>query len=133
MTPVQSSGRTTSTDSHRALVSHRVSPLMLAASPSTRVADATGTPDRLNTRIAICGETYDDVLPLNQLGTGLGLGPHQSTGFIAVYDGTGSLLWSYQFYGDLTCATGDCAITDVSVRFDAINDADLVTYCGIST
>ncbi|HEX5052861.1 MAG TPA: hypothetical protein VFZ65_13885, partial [Planctomycetota bacterium] len=87
----------------------------------------------MDTRIAICGETYDSTLPAAvtpPYGSFMNLSP---TGFIAVYDGNGNLLWSYQFYGqDQNAQT---AIADVSIRIDnlAVPPRDVVTYCGFST
>ncbi|MCA8973961.1 MAG: hypothetical protein KDC98_04530, partial [Planctomycetes bacterium] len=83
------------------------------------------------TRIAICGETSDQLLPLSQNTT-----PTNSTstapiysGFIAVFDGAMNLLWSHHLFG--RDPYGHCAATDVSIRVE--NGADIVTYCGIST
>lgn len=84
----------------------------------------------LDTRIAICGDTYDWDLPL-----GLGINPIStlgwSAGFIAVYNGNGLLLWSYHFFGEDTAA--GTAVTDVSIRFDPVMNLDVVTYCGTSS
>ncbi|HEX5053268.1 MAG TPA: hypothetical protein VFZ65_15945, partial [Planctomycetota bacterium] len=101
---------------------------------------------RADTRIAICGETFDEMLPRgNSPGTqapagwpGWYAGPinmqPSSAGFIAMFDGDGTLQWSHQFFGP---GTGQfCAITDVSVRVGPTVDGqmtDYVTFCGIST
>ncbi|MCC7397854.1 MAG: hypothetical protein IT455_12385, partial [Planctomycetes bacterium] len=57
------------------------------------------------------------------------------SGFIAVFDGAGTLLYSHQFFG--ANAMGSCAITDVSMRivYDAAGAPveDVITYCGISS
>lgn len=99
--------------------------------PAAAVAD---------TRVVICGETYDEVLPFSQFTGGIPAGwPTSSAtnpaGFIAVYDGGGALLWTRQFFG--RDDNGDCAVTDVSVRVvftpNGVPIADEVTYCGIST
>jgi hypothetical protein len=85
--------------------------------------------DRSDTRIAICGETYDRHIPLSQ-GDNLAGSDQHAAGFIAVYNGLGALLWTHHFFGD-PAAAADCAITDVSIRVQGGND--IVTYCGIST
>jgi hypothetical protein len=94
------------------------------------------------TRIAICGETYDDRLPMSQapLGWTQPTLPSQpnATGFIAVYNGAGTLLWTHHFFGQLTSDSPgdpDCAITDVSIRTQLVGETlrDIVTYCGISS
>jgi hypothetical protein len=89
-----------------------------------------------DTRIAICGETYEQSLPLSQLGSSLPLSLLHPTGFVAVYDGFGALLWTHQFYGTAAgSVTADCAITDVSIRVEDRGGTatDVVTYCGISS
>ncbi|MBZ0151682.1 MAG: hypothetical protein K8J09_09135, partial [Planctomycetes bacterium] len=74
--------------------------------PAVAVAD---------TRIAICGETYDQAIPLSQVQNGwANSSATNSSGFIAVFDGAGTLLYSHQFFG--ANAMGSCAITDVSMR-----------------
>ena len=122
-----------------------------------------GQPDRLGTRVAICGETFDSVLPNNQYdglsgwqkidgdivtGSTTGLnawGFGLANGYIAVFDGTGTFLWSHQFYFDDVGGPGTphlpgaCAITDLSIRVEEVVDGgvsfkrDVVTYCGISS
>ncbi len=95
-------------------------------------------------RIAICGETYDDVLPLSQDSTGFvqsGALQPDPTGFIAVYNGDGLLLWSHHFFGVplanplISDNQPDCAITDLSIRVEGEGSSqrDVVTYCGISS
>ncbi|HZN39812.1 MAG TPA: hypothetical protein VFD82_13465 [Planctomycetota bacterium] len=93
--------------------------------------------DAFDTRIAICGETYDQILPGSQAptpGWATNTGNHAG-GFIAVYRGNGDLLWSHHFFTDRGTLPeyndGHCAITDVSIRVEAGND--IVTYCGISS
>jgi hypothetical protein len=95
------------------------------------------------TRIAICGEQNDDVLPLSQdpqgwVASPATMVPRPFSGFIAVYDGAGNLLWTHHFFGSqpatLLTQTFDCAITDVSMRVEGAGELqrDVVTYCGIS-
>ncbi|MBL8733859.1 MAG: hypothetical protein JNN13_15920, partial [Planctomycetes bacterium] len=95
--------------------------------PAAAVAD---------TRIAICGETYDQNIPLSQVQNGwANNSATNSSGFIAVFDGAGTLLYSQQFFG--ANAMGSCAITDISMRivYDAAGAPvdDVITYCGISS
>lgn len=86
-----------------------------------------------DTRIAICGETYDHTLPAGVTAPNphtiptTGFSP--CSGFLAVYDGSAALLWSYQFYGGDVNAT--TMLTDLSIRVEG--DVDLVTYCGNTT
>jgi hypothetical protein len=87
------------------------------------------------TRVVICGETYDQTLPLSQdplVGFTSAAG-NNATGFIAVYDGALTLLWTHHFFG--ASALGECAVTDVSVRVVPVSGGtrDVITYCGIST
>ncbi len=90
------------------------------------------------TRIAICGETYDADLPFSAT-TAPTAAPSATSaaGFIAVFDGTGTLLWSHHVWGATTAQS--CAITDVSIRLEPENflipevAPEVVTYCGIST
>ena len=95
-------------------------------------------------RIAICGETYEDRLPLSQdpvIGFPQVTAFPDPTGFIAVFDGNGVLQWTHHFFGvQLTNplvgqGQPDCAITDVSIRVEGsgANRRDVVTYCGVST
>jgi hypothetical protein len=88
-----------------------------------------------DTRVVICGETYDQTLPESQdplVGFTSANGTN-STGFIAVYDGALNLLWTHHFFG--TRETGECAVTDISVRVVTVEGVsrDVITYCGIST
>jgi hypothetical protein len=89
-----------------------------------------------DTRIAICGESQDQVLPLTNTDADgwPGAGGPGSAGFVAMFDGAGNLLWSHHFFG---VAPGQhCAITDVSVRVEYVNGVpttDFVTFCGVST
>ncbi|MBZ0153474.1 MAG: hypothetical protein K8J09_18260 [Planctomycetes bacterium] len=84
-------------------------------------------------RIAICGETCDEMLP-----TSFGQAPWlnatatDSSGFLAVYDGTGAVLWTRHFFDPNNLGDQSCAITDISIRVDADGN-DVVTYCGISS
>lgn len=91
-------------------------------------------PSELDTRIVICGDTFDQTLPMAitpPYDAAALAGAFDPSGFIAVFNGAGSLLWSRQFYGeDFGARTG---VTDVSVRWDAANGNDIITYCGVST
>lgn len=84
-------------------------------------------------RIAICGETYDQMLPGSQAPAGWAASNvTRCSGFIAVFDGNGNLLWTHHFFDPGNPGTESCAITDVSIRVDALGN-DVVTYCGISS
>jgi len=93
--------------------------------------------DAEHTRIVICGESQDETLPLSNAAAWPGAGGTGTAGFIAMFNGAGTLLWSHHFFG--TAANQHCAITDVSVRIEFdVNDprvplVDHVTFCGIST
>mgnify|MGYP001193133721 CR=1 FL=1 len=99
-------------------------------------------PTDAETRIAICGEQNDDILPFSQAPDGwvvnpsTMLPPRPFSGFIAVYNGLGTLLWTHHFFGSApaTMQYRDCAITDVSIRVVGTGETarDVVTYCGIS-
>ncbi len=99
---------------------------------NARAISVWAAPEAADTRIAICGETYDVNLPASQDTSG---NPYASAttpaGFIAVFDGDGNLLWSHHFFGSRE--GGIAAVTDVSIRYDHENDEDIVTYCGITT
>ncbi len=125
------------------------------------VVNEEGELDPLETRVAICGETFECILPNNQFppdplaifngGGGwtkfggsanfaLGYPRGLPSGFIAVYRGNGELLWTHQFFfQDLQIVPpgqeGACAITDVSIRVEEVEGVmrDVVTYCGISS
>ncbi|MBX3464330.1 MAG: hypothetical protein KF830_14255 [Planctomycetes bacterium] len=84
---------------------------------------------RADTRIAICGEAYDRDLPLSQASPAAASASAPS-GFIAVFNGLGALLWTHHLFGVDT--GGCCAVTDVSIRVDE-EGSDVVTYCGISS
>ena len=89
----------------------------------------TGIPT--TTRIAICGETYDERLP--EEGEGLEFTAATATsptGFIAVLNGAGDLLWTHHVFG--SDPSQSCAITDVSIRVEP-DGRETVTYCGISS
>lgn len=93
----------------------------------------TGNPD--TTRIAICGESFDETLPACDSATGwAGASPANSGGFIAVYDGADNLVWTWHFHGGTGTGStaGSSVVTDVSIRVDA-EGGEVVTYCGIST
>lgn len=83
----------------------------------------------LETRIAICGETFDEFLPNAVTLPNTHFGNLYATGYLAVYDGVGNLKWTRQFYGQ--DVSGDTVITDVSIHVS--NGDDVVTYCGAST
>jgi hypothetical protein len=112
--------------------------------------DVNGILDEEETRVAICGETFDASLrnsqhpntnpvsgwdlivtnnqannPLDQYGL--------PNGFIAVFDGAGLLLWSYHFYFE--GYEGHSSVTDLSIRVETTDGVkhDVVTYCGMST
>ncbi len=98
--------------------------------------------DPAQTRIAICGETYDVVLEKNQFPDGptdgwlridQDVGRGQPNGYVAVFDGFLELKWSYQFF--FADFDGECGITDVSIRVVDTPQGlrDVVTYCGISS
>jgi len=82
----------------------------------------------LETRIAVCGETFCWRLPLTPDRTQLATG---SAGFIAVYNGNGLLLWTKLFYGHDDAST---VITDVAIHAAVSGGipVDVVTYCGLS-
>jgi len=86
--------------------------------------------DDEDARVAICGETYDEVVPESQSSTGWtaanGTG---ASGYIAVYDGGGNLLWTHHFFAG-NDGDQECAITDLSIRVDS-GGREIVTYCGI--
>src|SRR5690606_18900515 len=51
-----------------------------------------------DTRVVVCGETFDQELPLSQAGNlGALASGANANGFIMVFDGTGELLWSHHF------------------------------------
>lgn len=84
-------------------------------------------------RVAICGQTTDRRLPESPSGQ---LAPWVAQGFggfIAVYDGLGSLKWSYNFYGEDPGA--GTVITDISIHIDSrtLPRREVVTYCGMSS
>ncbi|MBZ0152635.1 MAG: hypothetical protein K8J09_14010 [Planctomycetes bacterium] len=81
-----------------------------------------------DTRIAICGETEDQRIPLSQSSSSWVGG--EASGYIAVLDGDGNLQWTYHFFTSATPPLA-CAVTDVAVRVDA-EGRTIVTYCGIT-
>jgi hypothetical protein len=91
--------------------------------------------DEADTRVVVCGDTYDEVLPqcLNAPLGNPNFSSGHAAGFIAVYDGGLNLLWTHHFYG--AADDGDCAITDVAVHAEEGENGlqDVVTYCGISS
>jgi hypothetical protein len=88
--------------------------------------------DPLNARIAVCGETYDEIVPQSQAPSGWAqANASNPSGFISVLDGTGALRWSFHFFAG-NDPDADCAITDLSIRVDAEGN-EIVTYCGISS
>ncbi len=90
-----------------------------------------------STRIAICGETYDQSLPGDNFQrTNYGATGGIVGGFLAVYDGDGNVLWSQLYSGsDPLNAT---TITDVSIRTESVSTSsgtvlrDVVTFCGMT-
>jgi len=80
-----------------------------------------------DTRIAICGETFAPNLPA-QGNNATSTNTIATNGFVAVYDGLGTLLWSYLFFG--TSIDEPTSVQDVSIRSDG--SQDFVTYCGMS-
>lgn len=85
----------------------------------------------IETRIAVCGDTFDEDLPRSTTDIYTGTNSGQPTGFIALFRGDGVLLWSYHLFGeDTSAATG---VTDVVIEHDAPSDLDIITYCGCST
>jgi hypothetical protein len=85
------------------------------------------------TRVAICGETFDERLPNSQspgwpAATGLA-----SSGFVAVFDGVANLQWTYHLFG--ASGSESSIVTDVSIRTEMVGSVlyDVVTYCGISS
>ncbi|MFN7591563.1 MAG: hypothetical protein ACK5UQ_24065 [Planctomycetota bacterium] len=88
--------------------------------------------DPEDARIAVCGETFDEIVPESQAPTGWPqANASHPSGFISVLDGFGNLLWSFHFFAG-TNPNLDCAVTDLSIRVDAEGN-EIVTYCGIST
>ncbi|MCA8952420.1 MAG: hypothetical protein KDE27_23115 [Planctomycetes bacterium] len=87
------------------------------------------------TRIAICGETSDNLLPRSQNPNATPSTPGNPvySGFIAVFDGGMALLWTHHVVGAFRSGQGleHCAVTDVSIR--VVEGVDVVTYCGISS
>jgi hypothetical protein len=96
--------------------------------------DLTGAFSPAETRIAICGETFDANVPNGPV-TG-NPNTSQTAGFVAVLEGAaGEVLWSYLLWGGGTGSVpGQCMVTDVSIRIEgtAPNQIDVVTYCGAS-
>lgn len=90
--------------------------------------ELTGDP---NTRIAICGETWDERLVESQAPLGWSDAGTSPSGFLAVYNGNGDLLWTHHFFAGSN-PLSSCAITDLSIRVDELGD-EIVTYCGIMT
>lgn len=91
-------------------------------------------PNPLLARVAICGETCEQQLPLSQLSTPLSSATDvDPTGFVAVFNGEGTLLWSFQVHG--ADWEQHCAITDLFVHVETVGEVsyDVVTYCGLST
>lgn len=103
----------------------------LTRATNARAVSVWREPTLAATRVAICGETYDQSLPLSQAPGGWAAASAAApSGYIAVYDGAGTLLWTHHFFAGANGANA-CAITDVSIRVE--NGVDVVTYCGISS
>ena len=76
-------------------------------------------PSPEDTRVVICGETYDKVLPLSQAPAGFPSATgSNATGFIAVYDGNLTLQWTHHLFG--ANVNGECAVTDVTATPRAV-------------
>jgi hypothetical protein len=89
----------------------------------------------VDSRIVICGETFDQRIPSSQAPNGFpSSNGTNASGFIAVYNGNAVLLWTHHLFG---ANDRESAVTDVSVRveFDAQGQPvrDVITYCGISS
>jgi hypothetical protein len=87
-----------------------------------------------DTRVAICGEVFDEELPLAKYQGGPTAMPSQPSGFIAVYDGSGELLWTHHLF--VPNSPHRAAVTDLSIRREVVAPGitnDVVTYCGITT
>ncbi len=97
---------------------------------NARAVSVWPTGDPATTRVAICGETYDTALPAST-GAFAAATTTAPTGFIAVFNGAGDLLWTHHVYG--VDAEQSCAITDLSIRVEAVSALEVVTYCGISS
>lgn len=86
------------------------------------------------TRVAICGEVFDEEIPLaNYQGVAFPT-PGFATGFIAVYNGGGDLLWTHHLF--VPGSARQAAVTDLSIRREAVapgSTVDVVTYCGVTT
>ena len=85
------------------------------------------------TRIAVCGETFDRLLPLSQANRTSASG-QQPSGFISVFDGNGTLQWTH-FLFPRNDGSDASSVTDVSIRVEqrATGTFEVVTYCGISS
>ncbi|MBK8099574.1 MAG: hypothetical protein IPK26_20890 [Planctomycetes bacterium] len=108
--------------------------LLLGLSTCVRAVSVFPALTEAATRIAVCGETFDDTMPLGQPTQPLGFvhpaGGNQCGGFVMVFDGAGALLWSHQFWSG--AGQEPCSVTDVSIRVEsrAQGLVDVVTYCG---
>lgn len=81
-----------------------------------------------DTRIAICGETFDRNLPRSSSVNKIWSNTY-ATGWVAVYDGNGNLRWTLHLHGfDPMAST---VVTDLSIRVDGTLDE--VTYCGVTS
>jgi len=109
-------------------------PLQDSVSRGTNARAISVWPDATlsGTRIAICGETFDQTLP-GSSSSPAAIGAAQPNGFIAVLDGSGDLLWSHHLFGSSTQQRS--AVTDLSIRVQVSGESvsDVVTYCGISS
>ncbi len=101
----------------------------LTRASNARAVAVWPTGDPQTTRVAICGETYDEQVPLEPAAFPAAT-TSAPTGFIAVLNGDGDLLWTHHVFG--ADADPSCAITDVSIRVEA-DGRETVTYCGISS
>ncbi|MBX3464068.1 MAG: hypothetical protein KF830_12920 [Planctomycetes bacterium] len=103
--------------------------LVLDRATNARAIAVWPTGDPATTRVAICGETYDQQVPGTE-DSFLAATAVAPTGFLAVLDGAGVLLWTHHLYG--VDPEQSCAVTDLSIRVEA-DGLEVVTYCGIST
>jgi hypothetical protein len=107
-------------------------PLNFTRATNARAISVWPEANPLDTRVAICGETYDAALPLSQASPALSAAT-ESSGFVAVFDGVGTLLWTHHLFG--ANANESSAVTDLSVRREGNVGSlrDVVTFCGISS
>lgn len=109
----------------------------LHASTFARAISVWPSEDLSEMRIAICRSTRDASLPKSPTPPNLAANTGAiapDTGFIAVYDGNLSLMWSRHFYNGHNSTHS--TITDLSIRVEEDSNQqlrDYVTYCGATT